>query len=63
MPRIVSAFMRLISQETARTNAAEACAVLRQRRRDREEVDAYLEARQAPIAADGTQSIRAIGAP
>ena len=44
--------MGLISQETALTNAAEASAKLRQRRREREEVDEYLGALHSPIAAD-----------
>ena len=30
------------TQELARTNAAEACAALRQRRREKADVDAYL---------------------
>ena len=44
MPRILRAFRDLISQETARTNAAEASVKLRERRHEREEVDAYLRA-------------------
>jgi hypothetical protein len=52
MPRIDRAFMDLISQETARTNAAEASAKLRKRRIEREEVDAYLKALHFPISAD-----------
>jgi hypothetical protein len=43
--------MDLFSQETARTNAAGASAELRERRREREEVDAYLRALHSPIAA------------
>ena len=42
MPRIVRAFMELLSQETSRTNAGEASAQLRMRRVEREAVDAYL---------------------
>lgn len=52
MPRIVRAFMDLISQETARANAGEASARLRRRRHEQDEVDAYLKARQLPIAPD-----------
>lgn len=44
--------MGFISQETALTNAAEASAKLRQRRLEREEVDAYLSAQHSPIVAD-----------
>lgn len=44
MPPLVRAFMDLINQETARTNEAEASAKLRERRHEREEVDAYLRA-------------------
>lgn len=50
--RIARAVMGLISQETALTNAAEASAKLRQRRLEREEVDAYLSALHSPIVAD-----------
>jgi hypothetical protein len=51
MHRTVRAFMHLISQETARANAAEASAKLRKRRHEREEVDAYLTDLHSPIAA------------
>jgi hypothetical protein len=51
MPRIDRALMQLISQATARTNAAEASAKLRKRRHEREEVDAYLGTLH-PIAAE-----------
>ena len=51
-PRLARAFMGLISQETALANAAGASAKLRQRRHEREEVDAYLVALHAPTAAD-----------
>ena len=51
MPPAVRAFMDFFSQETARTNAAEASAELRKRRVEREEVDAYLRALPSPIAA------------
>jgi hypothetical protein len=51
MPAVVRALMDLFSQETARTNAAEASATLRERRLEHEEVDACLEALHSPIAA------------
>jgi hypothetical protein len=38
---------RLASQQTALRNARHATAVLAQRRREREEVDAYLQLRQS----------------
>lgn len=44
MLRMDRAVMDLIGQQTARTNAAEASAQLRERRHEREEVDAYLRA-------------------
>ena len=50
VPRMGRAVMGLISQETALTNAAEAGAKLRQRRLEREEVDAYLSAQHSPMA-------------
>lgn len=50
MPHIVRAFMELISQETACTNAAEASAKLRSRRHEREEVDAYVTALHAQLS-------------
>ena len=43
--------MDLISQETALANAAEASAKLRQRRQERDEVEAYLSALHSQIAA------------
>jgi hypothetical protein len=52
VPRIGRAVIGLISQETALTNAAEASAKLRQRRRERQEVDAYLSVLHSPIAED-----------
>jgi hypothetical protein len=52
MPHMVRAFMALISRETALINAAEASEMLRKRRHDREEVDAYLRALHSPIPAD-----------
>jgi len=39
----------LVSQDTARANAAEASAKLRKQRGEREEVDAYLQARLRAI--------------
>ena len=51
MPPTVRALMDLFSQETARTNAAEASAELREQRHEREEVDAYLRALHSPIVA------------
>lgn len=39
------------NQSTARTNAAEASATLRQRRHDREDVDAYLRDLRSPTVA------------
>jgi hypothetical protein len=53
MPPTVRAFLDLFSQETARTNAAEASAALQERRHEREEVDAYLRALRSPIVAAG----------
>lgn len=47
----VREFMDFFSQETARTNAAEASAELRERRHEREEVDAYLRALHSPMVA------------
>lgn len=52
VPRLARALMGFMSQETALANAAEASAKLRQRRHEREEVDAYLRALHSPIAAD-----------
>ena len=52
LPRLVRAFMDLVGQETARTNAAAASADLRNRRHEQEEVDAYLSDLPSPIAAD-----------
>lgn len=40
--RVDRAFIGLISQRTALTNAAEASAILWQRQLEREDVDAYL---------------------
>ena len=50
--RLDRLFKELNNQETARSNAAEASAQLRERRREREEVDAYLRALHCPIATD-----------
>lgn len=52
VPRIDRALRRLISQETARANAAEASAKLRRRRHEREAVDEYLRALRPAIVAD-----------
>ena len=41
---------RLISPQTARTNAAEGSATLRERRRDREDVEEYLKGRAAGLS-------------
>lgn len=49
MRRIGRALMVLASQETARANAARASAALRGRRREREEVAAYLDALDEPL--------------
>ena len=46
MPRIDRNWWRLASQDTARTNAAEASRKLRDQRHEHEEVDAYLVARR-----------------
>jgi hypothetical protein len=46
------ALKRLTSQETALDNAAEASAGLRERRHEREEVDAYLKTLPPPVDAD-----------
>jgi len=43
--------MDVFSPEIARTNAAGASAELRERRQEREEVDAFLRALHSPIAA------------
>jgi hypothetical protein len=43
------AWSHLVSQETARTNAAEASAELRERRHEQDEVDAYLGTVPSPI--------------
>ena len=43
---------RLVTQDLARANAADASATLRERRRDREDVDAYLKASRPTNAAD-----------
>jgi hypothetical protein len=45
MQRIDRTLRHLVSQDTARANAAEASAKLRKRREEHEEVDAYLRAR------------------
>jgi hypothetical protein len=60
MTRIDRVLWRLADQETARANAAGAIAALRERRHEREDVDAYLaslasldERRQIPRQASG----------
>lgn len=50
--RTVQLLARFITQGTARDNAAEASAALRQRRQDQEDVDDYLLGR-APERSDG----------
>jgi hypothetical protein len=49
LPRMARAWSHLVSQETARTNAAEASAELRERRHEQDEVDAYLGTVPSPI--------------
>lgn len=49
MKRIDRTLRHLVSQDTARANAAEASANLRKQRGEREEVDAYLQARLRAI--------------
>ena len=49
MKRIDRTLRHLVSQDTARANAAEASAKLRKQRGEREEVDAYLQARPRAI--------------
>lgn len=50
---------RLQSNQTiARTNAAEASATLRERRREQEDVDAYLRARRLTRPAEDTETSR-----
>ena len=44
MERIDRTLKHLLDQDAARANAAEACADLRERRIEREDVDAYLVA-------------------
>ena len=44
MERIDRTLKHLVDQDTARANAAEACADLRERRVEQEDVDAYLVA-------------------
>lgn len=51
IPRLGRVLERLLSQETARTNAAGASAQLQRRRHEREEVEAYLRAVHSSIAA------------
>jgi hypothetical protein len=54
MKRIDRTLRHLVSQDTARANAAEASAKLRKQRGEHEEVDAYLQARlraNRPVAA------------
>ena len=46
----------LINQQTARTNAAEASATIRERRHDQERVDRYLHARLLTLSADETEA-------
>jgi hypothetical protein len=56
MQRLDHALIRLVGQETALANAAEASAYLQARRREREEVDAYLGARHSPSSASTLRS-------
>lgn len=51
LPRPDRAVRALLSQETARTNAFEASAVLQRGRHERDEVDAYLRVMHPPLAA------------
>lgn len=44
MQRIDRMLRHLVDQDTARTNAAQACADLRKRRAEQDDVDAYLVA-------------------
>jgi hypothetical protein len=44
MERIDRALKHLVDQSTARANAAQACADLRKRRAEQDDVDAYLVA-------------------
>jgi hypothetical protein len=53
MTRIDRAVRRLASQDRARANAAEATDRLRCRRREQEEVDAYLSALHPAVPATG----------
>lgn len=55
LARTLRHLARLINPQTARTNAADAGAVLRRRRQDQEDVDEYLQARLAasPIGETG----------
>ena len=46
--RIDRIWRHLVNQDTARSNAAQASAVLRSRRHDREEVDQYLAGSAPP---------------
>lgn len=71
MQRIDRTLRHLANQDTARTNAAEASAELRERRHEQEDVDAYLQARPwtyttdaraagnlgSPIAAHGSRAL------
>ena len=56
MQRIDRALICLAGQETALANAAEASAYLRARRREREEVDAFLGAPPLPSSASNLRS-------
>lgn len=56
MQRIHRALIRLVGQETALANAAEASANLQARRRERDEVDAYLGAPNSPSSASTLRS-------
>ena len=48
LPRVDFSLPAFLSQATARSNAAEACALLRERRTERDDVDAYLRSRRPP---------------
>lgn len=47
----------LINQQTARTNAAEGSATIRQRRHDQERVDRYLHGRLLTFSTDETVTV------
>jgi hypothetical protein len=51
LPRPDRSLLDFLNQTTARTNAAESCARLRERRHEREDVDAYLRSLRSPASA------------